>query len=212
MIQATELAEDLSEALRTLDTVPMRRPEPVATERIESAQPPVARDAWLSEIDSRPALCYGLTEHNLARLAAGWARTGATPPAVAGLLAEARRLWVGGAAVYDNFTAASLKALHASEQALRVRLAVPDTKRVMLGQLVQGPDVLAALGYDLYRLGWSGSSPFAFATTYPILTRPRPSRPEWLRDSWLALTIGSPSCSPAQGSPWVEGSTGRVDV
>jgi hypothetical protein len=113
----------------------------------------VEHDSWLAEVDRRSELFHGLSEENLARIAASWVRTGATPDAVSGILAESRRLWVGGAVVYDNFAAASLKALQACERALRLRLALPDAK-VTFGRLVHRSAVPHILDYDLFRLGW----------------------------------------------------------
>jgi hypothetical protein len=89
------------------------------------------------DIDRRSGFFHGLTQENLASVTAGWAKTDATPPAVAGLLAESRRLFVGGAHTYDNFVAAPLKALHAADLALKIRLGLPDDIKRTLGQLVR---------------------------------------------------------------------------
>lgn len=90
-----------------------------------------------SDIDTRPALLLGWTAENIARLTSTWPRSEATPESVTELLAEARRLFVGSGTCYDNLTAASLKALQATEQALRLRLGSRARKKATLGQLLQ---------------------------------------------------------------------------
>ena len=81
----------------------------------------------LVDIDQRPSLFIGLTPENLARHAATFPHTTATPSTVSSLLAEARRTFVGVAACYDNLASAALKALQAAELALRVLMG--ETKR-----------------------------------------------------------------------------------
>lgn len=94
----------------------------------------------LEDIDHRSSLYIGLTQENLARHVASFARTASTPSGVADLLGEARRTFVGGAASYDNFASAALKSLQAAELALRIRVAGPSSRRT-LGQLLHDPAV-----------------------------------------------------------------------
>lgn len=68
--------------------------------------------------------------------APGEVRTASTPPAVADILAEARRLFLG-AHTYDTFVAAPLKALHAADLALKPKLGLPASDKRMLGQLIK---------------------------------------------------------------------------
>ena len=87
------------------------------------------------EIDDRSP-DFSMSREELAGVAGEWQRVSTTPVNVAALLAEARRLFVGGAVTYDNFAAASLKALHAADLALKLKLELPATDRRTLGQLI----------------------------------------------------------------------------
>lgn len=73
----------------------------------------------LEDIDRRSELFVGLTPESLARHVAGFERTARTPPAVASLLGEARRTFVGASTCYDNFASSAFKALQAAELARR---------------------------------------------------------------------------------------------
>ncbi len=87
------------------------------------------------DIDDR-SRHFAMTREVLAGVAGDWPRASPTPERVAELLAEARRLFVGGAVTYDNFVAAPLKALHAADLALKLKLGLPATDRRTLGQLI----------------------------------------------------------------------------
>ena len=138
-----------------------------------------AMQDWAAEVDRRSEMFLGLTEENLARIASDWPRTDATPPAVAGLLAESRRLWVGAAHTYANFVASSLSALHGAERALRLRLGVLAGTRKTFGQLVYTGGVEAVLDHDLDRIAWY--------RRFALHLRNRLSHP----DEVLALTPGT---------------------
>ncbi len=69
----------------------------------------------LEDVDTRPGLFLGLTPENLARHVSQYSRTASTPSRVAGLLAEARRTFVGAATCYDNLASAAFKGLEAAE-------------------------------------------------------------------------------------------------
>jgi hypothetical protein len=88
------------------------------------------------DIDQRSELFVGLTREDLARVTASWPITANTPPDVAELLAESRRLFVGGAISYDNFAASSLKALQAADLALKHCLGFDSTDKRTMGQLI----------------------------------------------------------------------------
>lgn len=105
-----------------------------------------------SDIDDRSALLLGWTGENVARLTSTWPRTNTTPPAVHDLLAEARRLMMGSALCYDNLAAASLKALQAAEEALRLRLGDRAGARATLGQLLKTGGVNDVL--DATQVAW----------------------------------------------------------
>jgi hypothetical protein len=91
----------------------------------------------LPDIDRRPSLLLGWTPENIALVTREWPRSDATPEAVADMLAEARRLFVGSSMCYDNLTAASLKALQAAEHGLRLRLGIAADARMTFGQLLK---------------------------------------------------------------------------
>lgn len=93
-------------------------------------------DAEKSDVDGRSRLFLGLTPTNLATVTGAFIRTGSTPPGVASLLAESRRLLVGAAHTYDNFVAASLKALHAADLALKLRVGLPGSDKRTLGKVI----------------------------------------------------------------------------
>lgn len=93
--------------------------------------------AETSDLDGRSALLYGWTPENIAQLTSAWPRSATTPQPVQDLLAESRRLLVGSALCYDNFAAASLKALQAAEHALRLRLGDRAGEKATLGQLLR---------------------------------------------------------------------------
>lgn len=99
----------------------------------------------LEDIDQRSALFVGLTPENLARHVAGFPRTSGTPRPVGDLLAEARRTFVGASTCYDNLPSAALKALQATEVALRVKTHTPSTARLTLGELVWGEQAATVL-------------------------------------------------------------------
>ncbi len=82
----------------------------------------------LEDIDTRPGLFLGLTPENLARHVSQYSRTASTPSRVAGLLAEARRTFVGAATCYDNLASAAFKGLQAAELALRLRLGKDESR------------------------------------------------------------------------------------
>lgn len=92
--------------------------------------------AALDDMDHRSEHFIGLTRRNLVRHMSTLIRTSATPPNVAGLLAEARRIFVGTATTYDNFASAALKALQAAELALRELTGPPHRSRATLGGLI----------------------------------------------------------------------------
>ena len=64
--------------------------------------PPVSSRDPSRDIDKRSERFVGLTRENLAQLAADWPVSADVPPAVAELLAESRRLFVGAAVTYDK--------------------------------------------------------------------------------------------------------------
>lgn len=131
-----------------------------------------------SDIDHRSGLFHGLTQENLASVTAGWPKTGATPLPVADLLAESRRLFVGGAHTYDNFVAAPLKALHAADLALKIRLGLSAKDKRTLGQLIICErDVRPVLSPQLRQ----------WYTTPALKLRNRLSHP----DASMALTPGA---------------------
>lgn len=100
----------------------------------------------IEDIDRRSLLFVGLTPENLAGVTGTYPRSAFTPREVADLLAEARRLFVGAAHSYDNFAAASFKALQAAEHALRWRLGERAAEKATLGQLLQVEGVTEILG------------------------------------------------------------------
>lgn len=105
----------------------------------------------LEDIDRRSELFVGLTPENLARHVAIFERTARTPPAVASLLGEARRTFVGASTCYDNFASSAFKALQAAE--LGLRFAIDKTEsRETLGRLLRSAEVETALTQD--QLAW----------------------------------------------------------
>jgi len=88
------------------------------------------------DIDHRSALFVGLTPENLSAVSAEWPRTRATPPGVAGMLAESRRLFVGASQSFDNFVAAPLKALQAADLALKLRVGFQAEDKRTMGKVI----------------------------------------------------------------------------
>jgi hypothetical protein len=78
-----------------------------------------------------------LRTDNLTRIASGLPRSEATPLPAAGLLREARRLFIGAAYSYSNLPASSLKAFQAVEVAVRHRVQEPADSRRTFGRVMK---------------------------------------------------------------------------
>lgn len=88
-----------------------------------------------SDADTRSHLFASLTAGVLDEATRAMPRTAATPPGVASLLTEARRLLLGASVSYDNLAAAILKAFQAAELALKARLGL-GADRCTLGRVL----------------------------------------------------------------------------
>jgi hypothetical protein len=116
---------------------------------------PGLRGALMSEdIDSRPTLFFNLTSESLSEVTSDWPRPTSAPQPVQDLLAQARRILVGGAACYDNFVQAELVALQAAELALKHRLGLAGKKLTLGALLNQADKVPGAL--TSYQREWFG--------------------------------------------------------
>ncbi len=167
----------------------------------------------LEDIDRRSALFVGLTPENLARHVDGFARTASTPRRVAGLLAEARRTFVGASVCYDNFASAALKALQAAEVALRVKTQTPAASRATLGKLVWSEDTVAVLTAS--QLEWFRKFALHFRNrlahpTEPIAMTPGFAEP-FLRTAHEVIAEMFPDCERRAPSTNVMVQPGGVD-
>ena len=105
-------------------------------------------------------------------MSGSWPLSENTPSAVAELLAESRRLFVGAAVCYDNFVASSLKALQAADLVLKLVLGFdPDEMRTM-GQLLKFEQTHPAL--DSETREWY--TEFALRFRNDLSTRNGPAR------------------------------------
>ena len=93
---------------------------------MSSPQPSRFARSWQmmndTDIDDRSQYFFNLTSARLAGISGRWVRPEYAPEPVCALLAQSRRLFVGGAICYDNFVSAPRCALHAVELALNERL------------------------------------------------------------------------------------------
>ncbi len=88
------------------------------------------------DIDKRSELIPGVTREFLAEISQEWPVSGNTPAEDADLLREAHQLFVVGARTYANYSASVLKALQASELALKLRLGFDIDEKTVWSELV----------------------------------------------------------------------------